>query len=149
MRTIQLTMMFALCLALFSGAVWARGTTVSVGETVPLGGTTTTTTTTTTTAETTAEEEEGSSEPIPQMQITPADGSTPSSTEGTEWENLGVVDTGETIGGESGETGAEAEATGGSTAGTTAAPSAQGTGTGCAPAFILMGAALALFASKN
>lgn len=141
---ISATILLALCLALFSGAVWARGTTVSVGETIPVGGTTTTTTTTT------SEDEEGSSEPIHQVTLIPADGEGTGSTEGSDWENA------EILGGGSGNSGAEAGTGEASTAGSTArtgtgatAQNQQGGASGCAPAFILMGAALALFASRK
>gem|GEM_PF-4160094 len=138
MRITQATILFSLCLALFTGACWARGTTVSIGETVPLGGTTTATANATATTQ-----GSGSSEPTPQMQITPADGSTPSSTEGSGWENLGIIS-----GSGDGESGAQA--TGGSTA--SPAQNQQGGTTrasGCAPAFALAGMGLLLFASRK
>ncbi|MCX6768678.1 MAG: hypothetical protein NTY83_02460 [Candidatus Micrarchaeota archaeon] len=125
------------------GACWARGTTVGVGETVPLGGTTTTTTTTTNTTTTTTQEE-GSSEPTPQMQITPADGSTPSSTEGSGWENLGMIGSGDSAEGASAS--GDASGTGGTSA--TAQQNQQtgsAGGSGCLPALVLAGAALSLF----
>lgn len=142
-------LMFSLCLALFAGACWARGTTVGVGETVPLGGTTTTTTTTTNTTTTT---HEGSSEPTPQVTITPADGGTAPSTEGSGWENLGVMGGSGNGSSGSGDTSGAGE---GATSGSTAAPSAQqntsgqGTSPGCAPALVLAGIALSLFVFRN
>ena len=137
MQATHAILIFSLCLALFSGACWARGTTVGIGETIPVGGTTTTTTTTNTTTTTT--QDGGSSEPTPQMQITPADGSTPSSTEGSEWENLGIVDTGETTGGSSGDTASTQQNQQSGSAGTS----------GCVPALVLAGLGLALFISRN
>lgn len=137
-------MIFALCLALFAGASWARGTTVGIGETIPVGGTTTTTTTTTNTTTTTTEDS-GSSEPTPQMQITPADGGEAGSTEGSGWENLGVM----------GGSGSGNESTGGDSSGAgNGQPQPDGngedrTGNSCAPAFVLAGMALALFVFRN
>ncbi len=123
---------FAL-LVLLAGALMARTTTVGVGETVPVGGTTTTATTTT--SETTTTEEEEASAPIPQMQITPADGSDAPSTGGSEWENLGIAGSGDSSGHR--ETVDVGESTGGT--------SSQGNDSVCMPALVLLGA-LALFA---
>lgn len=160
MQATQAMLIFSLCLALFSGGCWASSTTVSVGETIPVGGTTTvaTATTNTTTTTTTTTQSSGSTGPTPQVQITPAGGSAPSSTEGSGWENLGVMGGGsgeETSGTEgTGSTGSGAEAMGGSTAGTGAASAPQNqqgspTGTGCAPALALAAILLPLFVSRK
>ncbi|MEW5996955.1 MAG: hypothetical protein AB1657_05170 [Candidatus Micrarchaeota archaeon] len=148
MRTIQTAMMLALCLALFPGASWARGTTVGVGETVPLGGTTTTTTTTNTT--TTTAQDEGSSEPTPQVVITPADGSTPSSAEGSSWENSEIPGVGGADGTQQTVSGSQPPVPG--TGNEPPQPDGNGedrAGTSCLPAFILAGMALALFVFRN
>lgn len=131
------------------------GTIVGVGETVPLDGGTTTTTDGSE-EETTPPPEDGSGSdgPIPQVTITPADGSDAASGEGSDWENSEILGVGETSGAEAG---AEETAAGTSTPGGTAPngqpqPDGNGedrTGTSCSPALVLAGfAALALFAKK-
>jgi hypothetical protein len=86
-------------LIFLSAFLYARGTTVDIGETVPAdGGTTATTDGSDQEATPPPEDGSGSDGPIPQVTITPADGGDAASGEGSDWENSGILGVGETSG---------------------------------------------------
>ena len=135
---------FAMLLLLFGGAF--AGTIVSVGETVPVGGTTTTTTTQTEPEEP-AEEEPDTSSPFGGIKMTNEEGD--SIIVGSEEGTFQVVETSEEDGAQSTEGSQQDSLTLGvpQEYGESPAPNEEGMQDSCAPAFALL--ALALFASRG
>ncbi|MDD2655567.1 MAG: hypothetical protein PHQ80_02760 [Candidatus ainarchaeum sp.] len=139
---------FIAMLILLSAFSFARGTTISIGETVPVDGGTTTTPDGSGEETAPPPEEDSDSGPIPQVTITPADGSGAPSGEGSSWENSEILGVGET----SGETGMPASEENAGATGEQPQPGGNGedrNGASCAPALVLAClASLALFAKK-